>query len=216
MRTVAFCEIDPYCRRVLARRWPGVPIHGDVRELTGEQVGPVDVICGGFPCQDISRANPKERDGVAGKHSGLWSEFSRLIRQIRPRFVIVENVPELLVRGMGTVIGDLAAIGYDAEWDGIPCAALGSNHLRARQWILAYPCSLGDRLEESRLLAGWPRFIDRSRWSGEPGIPRVDDGLPDRMDRRAATGNTVHPGITEAIGRCIMTSSCLPQPRQDK
>ena len=207
MRTVAFCEIDPYCRRVLSHRWPGTPIHGDVRYLSGEGVGTVDVICGGFPCQDISRANPGERAGVEGEHSGLWSEFARLIRELRPRFVIVENVPELLVRGMGRVIGDLASIGYDAEWDGIPAAAVGANHLRARQWILAYPGSFRDGMETDSVLAGWPGFIDRSRWANEPGVSRVDDGFPNRVDRRAALGNAVHPGITEAIGRCIMKAA---------
>src|SRR3990167_1228995 len=172
-RTVSFCEIDPYCRAVIHGHWPSIHIYTDVRELSGIRLAdtlpregwPVDVICGGFPCQDISRANPKERDGMAGKHSGLWSEFARLICEIRPRYVIVENVTELLVRGMGEVIGDLASIGYDAEWDGIPAAATGANHLRARQWILAYPGAFGNGMEEGSVLAGWPRFIDRSSWS---------------------------------------------------
>jgi DNA (cytosine-5)-methyltransferase 1 len=214
-RTIAFAEIDPYCRRVLAARWPDVPNLGDVRGVTGEGLGPVDVITGGFPCQDISRCKPNERDGLDGEQSGLWSEYARLIERVRPRYAIVENVPELLVRGMGQLLGDLAAIGYDAEWEGIPAAAFGAPHLRARQWILSYPSSFGDRLAQGSVLARWPSFIDRSWWASEPGISRVDDGIPDRVDRCAATGNAVIPAIVKAIGHCILAAECSRPQRRD-
>jgi DNA (cytosine-5)-methyltransferase 1 len=136
-RTVAFCEIDPYCRRVLAKHWPGVPIFEDVTKLRGTDVGTVDLICGGFPCQDISIAG--KGAGISGSRSGLWTEFHRLIGEIRPRYVIVENVPALLQRGLGKVLGDLAEIGYDAEWDCIPASYVGCRQLRDRIWIVAYP-----------------------------------------------------------------------------
>jgi DNA (cytosine-5)-methyltransferase 1 len=103
-----------------------------IRELQ-----PVDVIAGGFPCQDISNAG--KRIGISGERSGLWSEFSRIIGELRPRFVLVENVAALLVRGIETVLGDLAAIGYDAEWQIISAADMGAPHLRKRVWILGYP-----------------------------------------------------------------------------
>jgi DNA (cytosine-5)-methyltransferase 1 len=141
MRTVAFCEVDPLCRRVLAKHWPGVPIFDDVRTTKGAAVGPVDVICGGFPCQDISAAGA--RAGIDGARSGLWSEYARIIGEIRPRYVIVENVADLLVRGIHRVLGDLAALGYDAEWHCIPAAAVGADHWRDRVWIIAYPYSAG-------------------------------------------------------------------------
>jgi len=144
-RTDCFCEIDDYCREVLVKRWPGVPIHADVRNLTKGHlkwvhgVRTVDVICGGFPCQDISSAGAKQ--GISGGRSGLWSEFARLIGELRPKYVIVENVADLLSRGLGDVLGDLAALGYDAEWNCISAAHIGAPHIRDRLWIVAYPHS---------------------------------------------------------------------------
>jgi DNA (cytosine-5)-methyltransferase 1 len=135
--TVAFCEIDSKARLVLAKHWPEVPCFDDVRELTAEQVGPVDVICGGFPCQDISIA--WNGPGIDGARSGLWSEYARLIGELRPRYVIVENVAALLARGLGRVLGDLATLGYDAEWNCIPATYVGAPHRRDRLWIVAYP-----------------------------------------------------------------------------
>lgn len=149
-RTVAFCEIDPYCRRVLAKHWPGVPIHEDVRKLKGADVGAVDAICGGFPCQDISTAG--KGAGLAGERSGLWSEYARLVGELRPRFVLVENVAALLGRGLGTVLGDLASLGYDAEWHCIPASAVGAPHRRDRVWIVAYTHC--DRFQEREYVCG--------------------------------------------------------------
>ena len=140
MTTVAFCEIEPFCRRVLAKHWPEVPCYDDIRTLTAERLAAdgisVDVICGGFPCQDISVAG--KGAGLAGERSGLWREYARLIGEIRPRFVIVENVAALLSRGLGDVLGNLAALGYDAEWHCIPASAVGAPHRRDRAWIVAY------------------------------------------------------------------------------
>jgi len=140
MRTVAFCEIEPFARRVLARHWPDVHIFHDVRELSAQHLSAkglgVDLICGGFPCQDISVAG--RGAGIGGERSGLWSEFARLIGEIRPRYAIVENVSALLGRGLGDVLGDLAALGYDAEWHCIPASAIGAPHIRDRVWIVAY------------------------------------------------------------------------------
>src|SRR6516165_415680 len=106
MRVLWHCESDPFCQRVLAARWPGIPCYPDVSELRGADVAPVDVLCGGFPCQDISSAGKKA--GIKGERSGLWAEFARLVGELRPRYVLVENVAGLLVRGLGRVLGDLA------------------------------------------------------------------------------------------------------------
>jgi DNA-cytosine methyltransferase len=137
------CEADPFCRRVLEHHWPGVPCYDDVRTLRGCDVEPVDVLCGGFPCQDLSLAG--KGAGLDGARSGLWSEFARLIGELRPRYVLVENVSALLGRGLGRVLGDLAALGYDAEWDCLPASAFGAPHRRDRIWIVAYPCGAGRR-----------------------------------------------------------------------
>jgi len=140
---VAFCEIEEYPRKVLAKHWPKVPCYHDIRDLTADTLArdgiAVDVICGGFPCQDISFAG--NRAGLAGERSGLWREYARLIRKLRPGYVIVENVAALLSRGLADVLGDLAALGYDAEWHCIPAAAVGAPHRRDRVWIIAYPNS---------------------------------------------------------------------------
>jgi len=140
MRTVAFCEIDGYCRDVLAKHWPDVPCHDDITTREFRE-GEADVICGGFPCQDISNAG--QRAGLAGERSGLWRELLRAIRLVRPRYAVVENVAALLARGMDVVLGDLAAIGHDAEWHCIPASAVGAPHRRDRVWIVAHPASGG-------------------------------------------------------------------------
>jgi len=128
-------EIDDYATRVLAKHWPDVHRERDVRTCGAANLAPVDLICGGFPCQDISIAGAKA--GIDGAKSGLWREFARLISELRPRYVLVENVSALLSRGMGRVLGDLAAIGYDAEWSTLQACALGAPHPRERMFIVA-------------------------------------------------------------------------------
>jgi DNA (cytosine-5)-methyltransferase 1 len=133
-------EIDPSCRRVLAKHWPDVPRWDDVKTFPPVPLEDwsVDLICGGFPCQDISIAKHRAA-GLDGERSGLWSEFVRIIRGLRPGYVLVENSPAMLARGMGRVLGDLAALGYDAEWACLPAAAFGAPHIRDRLFLLAYP-----------------------------------------------------------------------------
>lgn len=129
-------EIDPYARSVLAKHWPNVYRWDDVRTWPQQNTEYVDVIVGGFPCQDISYAG--KGAGIHGERSGLWFEFARVVRQMGPRFVVVENVAALLTRGLGDVLGTLASLGYDAEWHCIPAAAAGAPHIRDRVFILAY------------------------------------------------------------------------------
>jgi DNA (cytosine-5)-methyltransferase 1 len=145
--TAAFCEIDPYAQKVLKKNWPGVPIYDDVRRITADRlvsdgVG-VDVITGGFPCQDISVAGNQK--GIDAERSGLWSECSRLLGDIRPRYAIFENVTNLLSGDGGDwfkrVLWDISSVGYDAEWHCIPASAIGAYHHRDRVWIVAYPNS---------------------------------------------------------------------------
>lgn len=138
MQTVAFCEVDPVCRQVLKKHWPDVPIFEDVKTLSAKDIhDTIDVICGGFPCQDISFAG--KGAGLAGERSGLWYEYHRLIEEIYPRYVIIENVAALRSRGLDEVLRCLSALGYDAEWHCIPARAVGAPHQRDRVWVVAYP-----------------------------------------------------------------------------
>lgn len=139
--TVAFCEIDKKARAVLKKHWPDVQIFEDVSQLTKEKLDEhgisVDVICGGFPCQDISVAG--KGAGLEGQRSGLWYEYHRLIKELTPQWVIIENVSALRSRGLDAVLRSLFEIGYDAEWHCIPASAVGAPHRRDRVWIIAYP-----------------------------------------------------------------------------
>jgi len=181
--TVAFCEIEEFPRKVLAKHWPGVPIYHDVRTLTGERLAAdgigVDVICGGFPCQDISTAG--NQAGIKdGTRSGLWSEIVRLARDLRPQFIIVENVSNLLAgpserpgAWFGRVLGDLATLRFDAEWENIPAAALGAPHRRERVWLVAYASKDGNQEQQGA--------FGRTYSAGKKGA-----GLPDQL---CAMGN---------------------------
>ena len=142
MTTVAFCEIDPICRKVLKKHWPHVPVFEDVSTLTKDCINAnIDVIAGGFPCQDISLAG--RAAGLAGERSGLWFQYHRLIKEIQPRYAIIENVSALRSRGLDEVLRSLAEIGYDAEWHCIPASALGAPHQRDRVWVIAYMANIG-------------------------------------------------------------------------
>ncbi len=131
-------EQDPFCRSVLERHWPEAERFEDVRKV-GEELAPVSIICGGFPCVGISSAGRCE--GLDNKESALWFEFARIVGVVRPRFVVVENVSALLGRGLGVVLGDLSALGYDAVWDCIPAATIGAPHRRDRLFIVAWRVS---------------------------------------------------------------------------
>lgn len=251
--TVAFCEIEPFPRRVLAKHWPEVTCYHDVRTLTADVLArdgiAVDVITGGFPCQDLSVAG-KQRGMGEGTRSGLWSEIDRLVGELRPSFVILENVANLLSgpserRGawFGRILGDLAERGYNAEWENIPAAALGAPHRRERVWIVGHPCQddgrgirRGEGLVERIQLVSAERHKEANKphrssphvaheekrqgsfsrpsgqllaelgrlWASEPDVGRVANGVPQRVDRLAALGNSVVPQIPELIGRAIL------------
>jgi DNA (cytosine-5)-methyltransferase 1 len=183
-KTVAFCEIEPFCRRVLAKHWPEVPCYDDVRTLTANRLAAdgiaVDVICGGFPCQDISVAGYGA--GIEGARSGLWSEYARVIRELRPRYVIVENVAALLGRGLDKVLGDLAEIGLDAEWHCIPASAIGAPHERDRLWLVAYPND-GQRVGQEQPLRS-RRNAARSRGQALANSDRMSGAQQQRHELR--------------------------------
>jgi len=277
METVAFCEIDPFCRQVLKKHWPDIPCHMDIRRLTKKDLPEIDLICGGFPCQDISVANT-QGVGLEGKRSGLWKEYHRIIKEVKPRYVIIENVANLRNKGLNKVLKDVWSLGYDLEWHIIPAFSVGLPHQRERIWILAYsrqdsrgnsgtrrikqdgkrgdgPKVWGskaveasgpgeahgamaytdpERLEISgtyqanegegsegrahRTGSGGNdgRFIKPEsfakyrtsrgeiKWSVEPELGRVVNGIPQRVDRIKSLGNAIVPHIAQLIGEAII------------
>jgi len=147
-------EIDDYANRVLRKHWPDVRRWSDVRTWPQPDTERVDIICGGFPCQDISYAG--RGAGLEGERSGLFFEAVRVVRELRPKAVVLENVAALLTRGLDTVLGTLAEIGYDAEWHCIPAAAVGAPHIRDRVFLAAY--SSRERLLHGKHeVKAWPR-----------------------------------------------------------
>lgn len=229
MTVVGQVEINPFCRQVLAKHWPDVPRHDDVRTAvewwTSEERPQVDVICGGFPCQDIS--NTGARAGITGAKSSLWGNMLHVIRVLRPRYAVIENVAALLVRGMDVVLADLHESGFDAEWSVVSACAMGAPHTRERLFLLAYANdervqaggsegvrddkAVADRrvgaehLHAPPVLAGSPRG---THWACEPEVDRMADGLSDELDRRRlfSLGNAVVPQVAEAIGQRLLTS----------
>ena len=230
MTTAMFCEIEPFCRRVLAKHWPGVPIHDDVRTMGAELLArhgvAVDLVCGGFPCQDLSVAG--KGAGLTGSRSGLWFEYLRVIEETRPRWVVIENVPALRSRGLDVVLGGLAALGYDAEWHCIPASAVGAPHRRDRVWIVAHAQHAG-RYAERLFGHGGAEGALGERASGAIGGPsedvayadagqrdRQDEGLHTRRDAVDGGGEDVaHPehsglGRRHARGPVVGTGAVVP------
>jgi DNA (cytosine-5)-methyltransferase 1 len=136
IKTLWQVEIDGYANKILERHFPNAVRFYDIRKVGKQNLASVDIVSGGFPCQDISNAG--KRTGIEGARSGLWREMHRIVCELRPKYVVVENVAALLNRGMGRVFGDLAAIGYDAEWQSIRASDVGAPHRRERIWIVAY------------------------------------------------------------------------------
>ena len=206
-KTTQFIEINPFCQKILNKHWPDIPIHDDINTFTAG-IGQFDCITGGFPCQDISVAGHQE--GITEKsRSGLFYELMRVIRMVRPRFVVMENVAAILNNGLDIVLGELSQAGYDAEWSVISASSLGACHQRSRWWLVAYPNS--KRLQGLR---GKYELQESSRertfawrnsgitlnpdWKGyksKPTLCRGDDGLSHRVDRLKALGNSVVPQV---------------------
>lgn len=222
--TVCAVEIEPYARRVLLQRQregilPRFPIWDDVRTFDGKPWrGRVDVLCGGFPCKGISTTGPGT--GLDHAESALWQEQARIIRDVEPSLVFVENSPALTMRGMGGVLGDLAAMGYDAEWGVLGAGEIGAPHERERMWILAaHP----DRTQRE---GGQLSFREREKyaytggspwWKDKPGIYGVDDGMANRVDRLIAIGNGQVPAVAALAFQVLSArlDSALPNARSE-
>jgi DNA (cytosine-5)-methyltransferase 1 len=208
-------EKDDYCRAVLCKHWPHVKKYTDIKLIDFRALERVDIVSGGFPCQDVSLAG--KRKGLEGDDSGLWFQMWEAICVLQPMFVVVENVAGLLSLGIGRVLGDLARIGYDCEWDCLPAFAFGAEHERRRIFIIAYPHKTRSQIwritsenksNEGVLGAGLGFIIGTessglerrgaARWSGDV------HGIPRRVDRIKALGNAVVPQIAEWIGRKLL------------
>lgn len=218
MRVIGQVERDEYCLSVLARHWPDVPRHSDADTADvwwkSEPRPPVDVLAGGFPCQPFSVAG--QQKGVSDERWG-WPAFADVVRVVRPRYVLVENVPGLLAdtRAFGTILADLAAFGFDASWSVLSACAMGAPHTRDRLFLVAYPHGLD----------GFPRLVSRKTGETAPLPPRRSaasawphpvDGVveaarrshrvPNGSTRRMVTagGNAVVPAVAEHIGHLIV------------
>jgi len=205
-------EIDEFCQKVLAKHWPDVPRIADVHDVLSTNVPATDMLVGGFPCQPVS---------VAGKQLGtederwLWPEFERIISVVRPRYVLLENVPGLFVRGFSDVLNGLAALGYDAEWSTVSACSVGAPHKRERVFIIANDGGKRVQGDEPRKVQRFPAFswcedvggaeVFRDRPDLPPPLFRgTRDGIPDWMDRLKGIGNAVVPQVAELIGHRLM------------
>lgn len=201
-------EIDPFARKVLEKHWPGVPKHDDIRTF---KPTPVDVVAGGFPCQDISSARTGDaRRGLDGDKSGLWSEYINVIRNVRPRIVVIENVADLTIWGLDRVLCDLAGIGFDAGWRVFCSSEFGFPYMRRRLFVVA--CTNGDSKPARSIhakVANMPK-VARDSWERSlrevAGTPRVVDGVSNRVQRCTGLGNAVVPAIAEWVGRRLIES----------
>lgn len=227
-RTICAVEIDAYCRSVLLRRQadgllPKFPIWDDVCTFDGlPWRGQVDVVSGGFPCQDISTAG--KGAGIDGERSGLWGEMARVIREVQPQYVFVENSATLAVRGLGRVLGDLAEMGFDAEWGVLGAYHAGAPHGRERLWILAHSTdgvrwpkpgrmgrskgagrreaqerSVQERLRQPRHDGPAARCSDAEQcnWTVEPPLDRMVDGMANWVEQHRAIGNGQVPAVVK-------------------
>jgi DNA (cytosine-5)-methyltransferase 1 len=260
--TIAFCEKDPYCQKVLAKHWQGVPIYDDIRELTAARlvadgIGPIDLITGGFPCQPFSIAG-KRKGAADDRH--LWPEMLRVIQEVKPTWIVGENVAGFIAMALDSVLSDLEAEGYETQTLVLPACAVSAPHRRDRAFIVAHTdgrrsgCEGGNAVHKGRAAGkgratripqatGWqdgtpdrdtqpagadvpdtdrrrcrqrdtqqrriPELDPRGdadgakQWQAEPGICRVVDGLPNRVDRLRSLGNAVVPQVVYPILQAI-------------
>ena len=218
--TLAFVEKDLFCQTVLAIHWPEVPIYEDVRNVSIPK-GFANIICGGFPCQDVSLAAHWNGDvsSLLGDRSGLWYEYHRLIEEGDPDWIIIENVENLRNKGFIIILRQLADLGYDAEWHTIPAYAVGLPHRRRRLWVVAHARRLRLQRDSEGSVLRFPQGVwhQNSReatkvlggWDISLLTPlRSYDGIPFYVDRVKALGNSIIPHIAFNLGLGIKGAQC--------
>lgn len=212
IETLWNCEIEPFQRAILKKNFPNAKQYEDIRDL--QSPGYVDIISGGFPCQDISLAGKME--GIKGEHSGLWSEMFRVIREVMPKYVLIENVPALLIRGFEQVLCNLSEIGYNAEWQVISNFSFGYPHLRERLYVIAYSNSVGQKCDIHKhgdfnsIFKQWSSNPDNGYSLSEriyqiPAckVVRNGNGFRHWTHRVGSLGNAVNPTVAHYLFECI-------------
>lgn len=225
-KTIWQCEKDAFCRKVLKKHWPDSTIYEDITKMDTQDVPFVDLMCGGFPCQDISVAG--KGAGLNGKKSGLWWWMLGCISRLRPSVVVLENVPAITFRGGVDVVGSITELGYDCEWGIIPAGGpqgFGAPHLRKRWFLVGYITNANSKRTQIPIKGRQPtiemsgrdgetRGIKRRRnyWEAFPTQSPIcgrNDGISNRVDRLRALGNAIVPQCSEYIGQCIMKAGLL-------
>lgn len=233
--TIWQVEQDTFCQSILRRHWPDATLHSDINQVGSHNLAEVDILCGGFPCQDISRAGKQE--GINGEKSGLWWQMHRLIGDLRPRVIVLENVAAIVSNGLSTVSESLAKLGYDLEWQIVSARQFGAPHIRKRWFGVAYTNShrlwfkqhnqtqqqekeaqfaINGQTESVGLRGATNTNSQRSHsenyWHQDPPKPtlcELDDGVSNRMARLKALGNAIVPQCSEYIGHRIRLSGLL-------
>jgi DNA (cytosine-5)-methyltransferase 1 len=217
--TKAWCEINPFCQRVLRNHFPEAEGFGDIIKTDFKKyANKIDILTGGFPCQDISISGKGE--GIYGIRSGLWSEYYRAIKEINPGYVVIENSTQLLRKGFEKILFDFSEIGYDAEWECISASDFGYPHIRKRLWVVAYPNvqrwkgilhhikrSITEKNKKTNALdTQCHPFLQFEQSYSQPAVFGMADGLPKRLDvvkRLGACGNALIPEIPYEIFKAI-------------
>lgn len=217
IETVAFCEIEPFCQKVLKKHWPDVPIHDDIRTLRGEDVGTVDIVCGGFPCQPFSTAGKSYTKGRNDERY-LWPEMFRVISEVRPTWVVGENVINFARLELDNALADMEDAGYETATFNISAYGIGAKHPRERIWIICNARSKPSNKTSKPALPLKPsgeawrnnrtvhrQALSRVNWQESPSrVLRVADGIPSDVDRRRAIGNAIVPQVVYPIFQAIV------------
>lgn len=215
-------EQNKYCQKILRKHWPDAQIFDDVRAVGRHNLPDVDILMGGFPCQDISQAG-LQKGVINGRKSSLWFEMLRIIGELRPRIAVLENVPAIVRVGGPTVVGGLAEIGYGCEWQIVSARQFGAPHLRERWFCVAYPsridgfrftlpaCNVEEAQKRNERAWATNSAICRQKEGGywqrhlyPSAFCNMDDGIPDRLARLKALGNAIVPQCSEYIFEYII------------
>lgn len=220
LETVWQIEKDKYCQTILKKHWPKSRLYDDITTVKTKEMESVDVLCGGFPCQDLSVANPKG-EGLNGKRSGLFWELWRIVSDFREQnrqipIVLLENVPAITHRGLGTVLGALSQIGYNAEWFTIRASDFGAPHRRERWFLIAYSRFQFSKISSKREFPTIKKFGSKSKkgrfWDSrtfKSEVCPMDDGVPNRVAKLNALGNAIVPQCSKYIGQRLISSGLL-------
>ena len=209
------CEKDPFCQKILRKNWKNIQIYNDITKINTKELPKIDLLLAGFPCQDISNSGKKE--GLHGKKSGLYWELQRIISDIRPKIICLENVSAIIVGGFPAIIKELHRSGYNAEWICLQANQFGLPHKRKRLFLVAYSDSIGAQIQTKRKFSSIKllgsnepkREIDWRKWTIKPTIHRKNARVPNRMDRIKRLGNSISPLCSEWVFDKIILSGLI-------